>query len=69
MVISTLLLLYSLIFQYDFLEAASTVESFLATMLETRSHPPVKNIKDESCDYLSVVMAICHILCLTLIES
>ena len=40
MEISTLLLLCSLIFWYDISEDASTVESFLATMLETRSHPP-----------------------------
>ena len=52
MEISILLLLYALIFRYDFLENASTVESFLATMLETRSHPPGKNIKNEIYDYL-----------------
>ena len=52
MVIRTLLLLCSLIFRYNILEDSSTVESFVATMLETRSHPPGKNIKDESYDYL-----------------
>ena len=60
MVINPSFLLCWLIFQYDILCNASTVESFVATMLETRSHPPGKNIKDESCDYLSIVMAICH---------
>jgi len=40
MVIRTLLLLCSLIFRYNILEDSSTVESFVATMLETRSHPP-----------------------------
>ena len=52
MEISILLLLYALIFRYDFLENASTVESIVATMLETRSHPPGKNIKNEIYDYL-----------------
>ena len=52
MVINPLLLLYLLIFQSDILKNALTVWSFSATMLETRSHPPGKNIKDESYDYL-----------------
>ena len=42
MVINPSLLLCRLIFQYDNLEDALTVESFVATILETRSHPPGK---------------------------
>ena len=52
MVINPLLLLCLLLFQPDIVKNALTVWSFLATILETRSHPPGKNIKDESYDYL-----------------
>ena len=66
MEVSTSLLLCALIFWYHFLEDASTVESIVATMLETRSHPPGKNIKNEIYDYLCCLDDFFYILCLTL---
>ena len=42
MVINPLLLLCLLLFQPDIVKNALTVSSFLATILETRSHPPGK---------------------------
>ena len=51
MVINPFLLLSLLIFvQCDILKEVLMVWLFSTTMLETRSHPPGKNIKDENYD-------------------